>query len=118
MKPCPKCQASTAQHKSGKTAAGSQRYKCQGCGHRYTPEPKTHGYEDSVREEAVKLYVDGMNFRRIARQLKVNHQSVINWVNAHVARLPKQSPQPDKVTTIEMDELFTYVGKKKTKPIS
>jgi transposase-like protein len=83
-------------------------------GRRYTLEPKVHGYADSVRQQAVKLYIDGMNFRRIARQLGVKHQSVINWVNAHIASLPMQAPQPGKVTTIEMDELFTYAGKKKS----
>jgi transposase-like protein len=118
MKTCPKCQAQTRQVKSGRNATGSQRYKCQQCGSRYTPEPKPSGYEERVREQAVKLYVDGMSFRRIARHLGVNHQSIINWVNAHIARLPAQTPQPERVTTIEMDELFTDVSKKKTKSTS
>jgi transposase len=59
------------------------------------------------------MYVDGMNLRRIARHLKVNHQSVANWVNTYAEQLPK-APTPDKVTTIEMDELYTFVEHKKT----
>src|SRR4051812_38348130 len=112
MKKCPYCASETRQQSIGKTAAGSQRYRCGLCKRKYTPEPKEPGYPQAVREQAVKLYVDGMNFRRIARQLGVNHQSVINWVNAHSTNLPEQTVQPNKVTTIEMDELFTYVGKK------
>ena len=66
----------------------------------------------------MRLYVDGMNFRRIARQLGVNHQTVINWINAHVAHLPQQPTLPDEVTVVEQDELFTFIGDKKTKPTS
>jgi hypothetical protein len=61
----------------------------------------------------VRLYLEGTNFRRIGRVLGVNHQSVINWVNAyHASLLPAESP----VTApeiLEMNELFTVVGSKK-----
>jgi IS1 family transposase len=99
--------------KAGRTKAGSRRYKCQHCQRRYTPEPKEAGYGEALRQQAVRLYVDGMNFRRIARHLGVNHQSVINWINAYVAHLPEQAPQPETVTVIEQDELFTFIGAKK-----
>jgi transposase-like protein len=75
------------------------------------------GYSDETRLQAVKLYVEGMNLRRIARQLGVNHQSVANWVNAHAAQLP-DAPLPSQVETIEMDELHTFIEHKKTKPTS
>ena len=114
MNPCPYCQATTKQRKIGRTKAGSQRYQCLHCGRRYTPEPKTPGYEPQTRQQAVKLYSDGMNFRRIARHLGVSHQSVINWVNAYSAQLPSQPPYPDDVGVVELDELYTFIGKKKT----
>ena len=118
MNTCPYCQATTKQHKNGRTQAGSQRYKCQHCGRRYSPEPKAHGYDDKLRQQAVKLYSDGMNFRRIARHLGVNHQTVINWVNAYSAQLPTAPLQPTDVGIVELDELFTFVGKKKTSATS
>lgn len=59
------------------------------------------------------MYVDGMNFRRIGRQLGVDHKSVINWVKAYGAQLPA-APLPDDVNNAELDELFTFVGDKKT----
>lgn len=114
MRTCPYCQATTKQHKNGRTEAGSQRYKCQHCGRRYSPEAKTNGYDEGLRQQAVKLYADGMNFRRIARQLGINHQTVINWVNAYSDQLPAQPPRPDEVGVVELDELFTFIGKKKT----
>ena len=69
------------------------------------------------------MYVDGINFRRIARHLSVNHQSVINWVNAAAACIPppptpveRQKEQVAEV--LELDELYTFVSKKKSQPTS
>lgn len=109
---CPHCQNATEQVKAGKTRTGSQRYKCKLCNRRYTPEPKQQGYSDEVRQEAIRKYIDGQNYRRIARQLGVDHKSVINWVNAHAAQ-QAAAPVPCAVNNAEMDELYTFVGSKK-----
>jgi transposase-like protein len=113
MKKCPRCGSEARQHKIGFTKAGSQRYKCQACGCRYTPEPKHHGYSEETRRQAVKMYVDGINFRRIGRMLGVHHTSVMNWVNVYAGSVA-EAPVPDSVETAEMDEVYTYVGSKKT----
>jgi len=89
----------------------------------YTPTPKTRGYDLALRRQAPKLYVDGMNFRRIACHLSVNHQTVINWVNRAAANLsalplPKERQQEAAVETLEMDELFTLVSQKKSRRTS
>ena len=55
---------------------GSQRYKCHQCARVYTPDPLPLGYPDGTKREAVRLYLEGTNFRRIGRVLGVNHQSV------------------------------------------
>ena len=62
--------------------------------------------------------LEGINLRRIGRILSVNHQSVTNWVNAYHARLPEASTPVERPQTLEMDELFTFIGSKKHKPIS
>ncbi len=117
MKKCPYCQASEQQVKNGRNPSGSQRYKCRVCGRIYTLEPKPAGYDQAMRDQAVRLYLEGLNLRRIARILGVNHQSVANWVNAHANQLP-DAPMPERVETAELDELFTFVGNKKTPPTS
>jgi transposase len=66
----------------------------------------------------VRLYLEGTNFRRIGRVLGVNHQSVINWVNAYHAALPAAEPPVASPETLEMDELFTFVGSKKRRRTS
>ncbi len=120
---CPSCGETTRQHRAGTNPSGTARRECQHCGRTYTPEPKTHGYELEMHRQALKLYVDGMNFRRIARHLSVNHQTVINWVNQAAANLPvprlpkerqKQEQTEPKKETLELDELYTFVSQKKS----
>src|SRR5919199_548125 len=110
MNSCPHCQRSAGQVKSGRNRSGSQRYLCKVCQRIYTPQPAPHGYDDAVRRRALKLYLDGNNFRRIARDLKVHHQSVVNWINAAHAQLPAPTTRPAPVETMELDELFTFVS--------
>ena len=114
---CPHCNANNSLIKDGKNRSGSQRYQCKECKKRYTPEPNEHGYPEEFRLQAIKLYVDGSNLRRIARHLGISPQSVSNWVNAYVDQLPN-APTPEQVETVELDELFTFVGEKKTKSTS
>jgi transposase-like protein len=66
---------------------------------------------------AIRMYVEGSSYRSIARILKVNPQSIANWVKQYTAKLPP-APMPNKVRKAELDELYTFVGKKKTKSTS
>ena len=111
---CPNCKANTKQVKNGLNGSGSQKYRCNLCGHKYTPEPISNGYPLETRQLAIRMYVEGNSYGAIARILKVNPQSVANWVKQHSEKLPS-APVPAKVKKAELDELYTYVGKKKTK---
>jgi hypothetical protein len=66
----------------------------------------------------VRLYLEGVNFRRIGRSLSVNHQSVINWINSYHAALPAAEQSVAVPEVFELDELFTFIGSKKRKPTS
>lgn len=83
------------------------------CNRKYTPDRKPQGYPASLRKQATEMYVDGNNLRRIARRLKVHHRTVSLWVKDHVEALPA-APLPEEVKDAEMDELFTFIGDKKT----
>ena len=41
----------------------------------------------------------------------------MHWVRAHADQLP-DAPRPKRVVMAEQDELFTFVGQKKTKSTS
>lgn len=88
---------------------------CKVCRRKYTPQPNDIGYSEDLRRQALELYVDGLNFRRIARVLAISRQTVANWVKAHADSLPDAPPVPDtEVEVEELDELFTFVKHKKT----
>ena len=116
MKRCPYCKATTRQNKAGKTDAGSQRFRCMHCERKYSPNPKQQGYPESMRKRAAEMYVDGGNLRRIARHLKVAPRTVSLWVTDLAEALPN-APMPEEVQEAEMDELFTFIGDKKTESI-
>jgi transposase-like protein len=75
------------------------------CRRKDTPEPRTGGYAEAIRQEALRLYVDGMNQRRIARTLSVSHQTVANWIKAHAESLPDAPPQPEALP-LDVSELL------------
>ena len=59
------------------------------------------------------MYIDGAGLRRTGRQLGIHHQSVANWAKEQAEQLP-EAPVPPVVKTAEFDEIFTFVGDKKT----
>jgi len=94
MHTCPSCGSNKRQVKNGQTRYGSQRYWCQGCGRKYTPEPKVHAYPSEVRAQAARMYSDGRSLRGIARHLGVAHQTVANWVTARTNASPDHPSTP------------------------
>jgi transposase-like protein len=77
-------------------------------------KPTQHGYSKEIRLLAIRIYMEDSSYGSIGRVLKVNPQSVANWVSAYSAQLPK-APLPAKVKKAELDKLFTFLGKKKRK---
>lgn len=107
---CPKCK-STSHVKNGHVG-GRQRHLCKDCKYSYTIEYR--GKPPETKKMALKMYLEGIGFRSIGRLLNVSHVSVFQWIKkfgkqaAETVELVPESP------IIEMDELHTYVGEKKT----
>ena len=81
-KRCPKC-GGTEKVKNGFNR-GKQRYKCK---KNYTGTK--NGYPDEIKQEAIRCYLKGIEFRRIERLLHVNYVSVINWVRKTASQIRK-----------------------------
>src|SRR5215813_9080711 len=105
---CPSCGANWRQRKAGFNHSGSQRYKCAECKRAYTPDANEKGYAQETRMLALRMYVEGSSQRSIARILKISPQSVSNWINAYVSKLPP-TPMPQKPKVAELDELYTFL---------
>lgn len=111
---CPKCGSSHIR-KNGKRS-DKQNHICVDCGRQFIDKyAPPQGYKPEVKEQCLKMYVNGMGFRGIQRVTGVHHTTVITWVKKIGKSLP-DTIAPDVIPDVgELDELETFVGKKKTK---
>ncbi|MHC4074521.1 MAG: transposase [Planctomycetota bacterium] len=87
---CPHCQRNEKQVKNGRTAAGSQLFKCKICNRKYTAKPKANGYDKETRQRAIRLVLDGNSQRQAARHAGVSHGTVANWFKQYADELPEK----------------------------
>ena len=59
-----------------------------GCQVFLTSNPGVSKFSDEMRQQAARLYADGMSYRQTGRHLGVDHVTAMNWVKAHVDQLP------------------------------
>ncbi len=110
---CPDCQ-STHIRKNGKRR-GKQNYICVSCHRQFIDSYTVQGYTDDIKQQCLRMYVNGMGFRGIERVTGVHHTTVIYWVKQVGEQLP-DAYDPEAVPQVgELDELETFVGSKKTK---
>jgi len=106
---CPKCQ-SQACVKDG-IVQGRQRYRCKDCGYRHSV--KERGLGPDKKRQALELYLEGLGFRSIGRFLRCSHVAVYNWIKSYGAAIEGIRSSAG-VKVVEMDEMHTSVGSKKT----
>ncbi|MDN5296737.1 MAG: hypothetical protein PWQ71_843 [Bacteroidota bacterium] len=61
----------------------------------------------------IYLYLEGLGFRSIGRFLKVSHVTVFNWIK-DFGEKTDEFRNPGDIEIIELDEMHTYIGQKKT----
>ena len=110
---CPECKSNHV-HKNGKKK-GKQNYICVDCQRQFLDCYQIQrGYCDELKRECLKMYVNGMGFRAIARVKGVSHVTVMNWVK-QVGELLPNAYEPETIPQVgELDELETFIGSKKT----
>ena len=108
---CPRCRES--RYRKDGMAGGRQRYGCKSCGFRYTVEQKSDVKSVDTKRLALSMYLEGLGFRAIGRILTISYGTVYQWIKkwGEQASLP-QNPQGALV--VELDEMHSYVGSKKT----
>ncbi len=108
---CPNCQSDKVR-KNGHRRE-KQNYHCKKCDRQFIDQYTARGYSIKVKENCLKMYVNGLGFRAIERVSGVNHNTIIRWVKATADKLPN-APSVEEIPEItEIDELQTFVGKKK-----
>jgi transposase-like protein len=107
---CPKC--NSEHYVRDGIVKQKQRYLCKHCKYRYTVAET--GKPKDLKRLAIQLYLEGLGFRSIARVLQVSNVSVLNWVKALGSKVEEYRKTEGDIEIIEMDELHTYIGEKKT----
>ena len=110
---CENCKTTENQIKYGKTKAGSQKYKCKVCGKVYTPNPKTRSYDENIKKQAVKLYMEGNSGRAVGRILGIGKNVCLDWIKKHAKSIKPKNKANERIEVIEMDELYSFVKKNK-----
>ena len=70
-------------------------------------------YPNSIRELCLKMYLNGLGFRAIARIMNICHSTIIEWVKKVSQNLPTEIMDDEIPEITEIDELQTFVGSKK-----
>ena len=111
---CPKCRVDRSV-KAGQ-ALNKQRYQCKGCGCKFTRStPK--GVGAPLKRQALHMYLEGVGMRSIGRVLRISHVAVYKWLRSagesvYIKHLRGYGENTVKV--MELDELRSYIGAKKT----
>ena len=108
---CPKCK--NESHVKNGIIKGQQRYKCKSCGFNYSVEFKSTATRDYTRRFALMLYLEGLGFHSIGRLVHVSHVSIIKWIKKYGKQL-EELKNDKPVNIVELDEMHTYLGSKKT----
>jgi transposase-like protein len=111
---CPNCQSS--QIRKNGHRRGKQNHHCKQCNRQFINEYTERGYPNEVKQNCLRMYVNGLGFRGIERVTGVNHNTVIRWVRASARMLPNAPTMSEIPEITEIDELQTYVGKKAVRP--
>jgi len=94
-------------------ARGKQRYRCKNCNYRFTVERRSSEKPLELKRMALRLYLEGMGIRAIGRALNINFMTIYYWIKklGESVHIPNSQEPLDAV---ELDEIHTYVGQKKT----
>ena len=108
---CPRC--GSLRHCKDGIVSNRQRHKCNDCNYRYTVEKKSDVKSEEVRRLALEMYLEGLGFRSIGRLLKISYGTVYSWVKEWGSKvsLPHRN---EPIEYVELDEIHTYIGSKKT----
>ncbi len=107
---CRKC-GSEAFVKNG-FMAGAQRYKCKYCGFQFTRETP-HGKPMKDKILALVLYLSGLSMNMIGKIIGVSSQSVMRWIRMFHGKYITDNSSLSTIEEIEVDEMFSYINKKK-----
>ena len=70
-------------------------------------------YSEETKRQALTLYLEGLGFRSIGRLLNCSHVAVYQWIKQYGEKAQLTLPATE-LEVIEMDEMHSYIGSKKS----
>lgn len=110
---CPDCQSSKVS-KNGNKPTGKQNYRCADCGRQFIGNHALtyKGCHSDLSGKILRLLVRGVGIRDIA---EIEQVSVAKVLSVLVRSERVVAPKRKHYQSLEVDEFWTYVGKKKNK---
>jgi IS1 family transposase/transposase-like protein len=110
---CPHCQSKSIK-KNGKKYNGKQNYRCKGCGRQFIAEEDKsyNGCRAGIEELVKRMFVRGSGIRDISFVLLISIKKVLEVLTTSIYQITPQKRHYDR---LEIDEFWTYVGKKSNK---
>ncbi len=102
---CPKCKGDN--YRKDGFSNGRQSYFCKVCERRYTVTHRVGTGTDEVKQEALRLYSEGMSLRAIGRFLGFSNVTILRWIRHFSKNLPLIKPE-EAIKTVESDDIHTY----------
>lgn len=108
---CPACSSLNIK-KNGINKRAKQRYRRNDCGKQFILKYAYRAYLKQIRELIAPMSLNGSGIRDTARVLRVSATTVMKLIRQQAANLPPEK-LPDRVTDVEIDEMWSYVERKK-----
>ena len=114
---CARCGSDTLV-RDGHAPNGKQKYRCHACGCRSREKPTPNVYPQARREEILHAYQERSSQRGLTRTFGVSRTTVSSWIKKKELNFPlthhpaPPDPANPTATTLELDELWSFVLKK------
>jgi insertion element IS1 protein InsB len=115
--PCPRCH-STHVVRNGKSRSGTPNFLCQACKRRFVASPRKGPVSDQTKQLIRRMLLERLSLRAIARITGVSRSWLQRYVNELYREKTPWEPGELKAGSgrlvLEADEMWSFVGKKKT----
>jgi len=97
---------------NGKTRNKKQKYQCKDCRRQFITDYSYQGCRREISSLIVKMTLNGSGIRDISRVLAISTNTILKAIRLAAGKLPPLRP-PNHAQTVELDEFWSFVGKKK-----
>ena len=108
---CPHCSSLNLKN-NGKTRNKKQKYQCKDCRRQFITDYSYQGCRREISSLIVKMTLNGSGIRDISRVLAISTNTILKAIRLAAGKLPPLRP-PNHAQTVELDEFWSFVGKKK-----